>query len=224
MSKDWTGNFNSVFKTLGASNHTDKEREKNDYYATDPLALDLLSPVFPIHHKVWEPACGEGHLSKWLVEHGYDVLSTDLIDRGYGKGGVDFLKIGSSDLFRKDYGMDMLRKWYAKDNRNLSEPFDILTNPPYIYADDFILHALELIPDDGHVIMFLKTSFLEGKTRKEKIYDVNPPRYLFQFSGRIVCAKNGDFAKMAKVGSAVAYQFQIYSKHNNEHITELKWL
>ena len=33
--KDWTGNYNSIFKTLGASNHTDKEREVNDYYATD---------------------------------------------------------------------------------------------------------------------------------------------------------------------------------------------
>lgn len=26
--KDWTGNKNSVFKTLGASNHTDKERQE----------------------------------------------------------------------------------------------------------------------------------------------------------------------------------------------------
>lgn len=27
-SKDWTGNQNSTFVTLGASNHTDKERDK----------------------------------------------------------------------------------------------------------------------------------------------------------------------------------------------------
>ena len=31
MSKDWTGNSNSIYKTLGASNHTDKERETNDF-------------------------------------------------------------------------------------------------------------------------------------------------------------------------------------------------
>lgn len=39
---DWTGNKNSVFKTLGASNHTEKERQANDYYATDPIAAELL--------------------------------------------------------------------------------------------------------------------------------------------------------------------------------------
>lgn len=42
MDKDWTGNKNSIFKTLGASNHTTKERENNDYYVTDPIAIDSL--------------------------------------------------------------------------------------------------------------------------------------------------------------------------------------
>lgn len=42
MGKDWTGNGKSIFTTLGASNHTDKERETNDYYATDPIAIDAL--------------------------------------------------------------------------------------------------------------------------------------------------------------------------------------
>lgn len=40
--KDWTGNQASIFATLGASNHTDKEREMDDYYATDPYAIDVL--------------------------------------------------------------------------------------------------------------------------------------------------------------------------------------
>lgn len=42
MGKDWTGNRKSIYSTLGASNHTDKEREKNDFYATDPIAIDAL--------------------------------------------------------------------------------------------------------------------------------------------------------------------------------------
>lgn len=29
--RDWIGNKNSIFKPLGASNHTDEEREENDY-------------------------------------------------------------------------------------------------------------------------------------------------------------------------------------------------
>ena len=32
---------------------------------------------------VLEPACGEGHLSKRLIELGVEVHSSDLIDRGY---------------------------------------------------------------------------------------------------------------------------------------------
>ena len=44
MGKDWTGNGKSIFTTLGASNHTEKEREINDYYATDPIAVDALIP------------------------------------------------------------------------------------------------------------------------------------------------------------------------------------
>lgn len=154
-------------------------------------------------------------MSKWLLEHGHDVLSTDIADRGFGISGVDFLKVKPTDI----------ADWYAKDNRNLSEPFDILTNPPYSQAVPFVLHAIDLIPDDGHVIMFLKTTFLEGKQRKKLIYDVNPPRYVYQFSERVLCAKNGDFDYTRRhVGSAVAYMWAIFNKHNDEHKTEIKWI
>lgn len=219
MSKDWTGGFNSVFKTLGASNHTDHERGDHDYYATSPRALELFSPLYPIAHKVFEPSCGEGHLSKWLVEHGHDVLSTDLVDRGYGIGGVDFFKVGEGgDVFGDCQGTKLLREWAN------GETFDILTNPPYNVSLDYVLHAIELIPDDGHVLMFLKTSWLKGKERKRRLFDINPPRYLYQFSGRIVCAMNGDFERMKKCGSAVGYAWYVFNKTNPEHKCEIRWI
>ena len=34
MAKDWVGGSAAVFKTLGASNHTDADRQREDYYAT----------------------------------------------------------------------------------------------------------------------------------------------------------------------------------------------
>ena len=40
--KDWKGNHKTTFTTLGASNHSNHEREKHDYYATDPIAADLI--------------------------------------------------------------------------------------------------------------------------------------------------------------------------------------
>lgn len=42
MAKDWTGNYNSVFKTLGSSHHTDHDRQPYDYYATEPRASTAL--------------------------------------------------------------------------------------------------------------------------------------------------------------------------------------
>lgn len=38
-----------MFVTL---NHTDKEREDNDYYATDPVAIDALCKSFDFPNKV----------------------------------------------------------------------------------------------------------------------------------------------------------------------------
>lgn len=38
---------------------------------------------------------------------------------------------------------------------------DILTNPPYKYAKEFIEHAMTIIPDGRKVFMFLKLQFLE---------------------------------------------------------------
>lgn len=58
--KDWTGNRKSMFVTLGASNHTDKERESNDFYATDPIAIDKLVKVIQLPRKVWEWLVGQG--------------------------------------------------------------------------------------------------------------------------------------------------------------------
>jgi hypothetical protein len=58
--KDWTGNGNSIYKTLGASNHTEKERQKNDYYATEPHATELLLEKEKFSSNIWECACGGG--------------------------------------------------------------------------------------------------------------------------------------------------------------------
>ena len=198
--KDWNGGKNSVFTTLGASNHSEKERENNDYYATDPKAVDALVEVYDLPHKVWECACGEGHLAHRLAELGYDVEATDLIDRGYGQSGVDFL------CEMDNHGCDC-----------------ILTNPPYKYATEFILHAMRLLQRRGVCAMFLKTSFLEGKRRRDELYKVMPPRYIFQFSERMVCAKNGDFEAMEKVGSAVAYCWIIWEK-GWEGDTIIRWI
>ena len=85
--RDWIGNKRTVYTTLGASNHTDKDREQHDFYATEPKAIELLLKRESFAPNVWECACGAGHLARVLNMHGYNVRATDLIDRGYGVGG-----------------------------------------------------------------------------------------------------------------------------------------
>ena len=199
--KDWNGNGNSIFKTLGASNHTDKEREEHDFYATSPIAIDKLHNTGELTCKnIWECACGEGHLAKKLVEYGYNIKATDLINRGYGEGGVDFLA--------------------CKDKFN----GDILTNPPYKYAAEFTLKALDLVPEGNKVFMFLKLTFLEGKKRYDELFSKYPPKKIYVFSQRVLCAKNADFDGMkAGGGSAVAYAWYVWEKGYTGN-TIVKWI
>lgn len=58
--KDWTGNSKSIYTTMGASNHSNKERQNEDYYATEPKATQLLLEVEQFSPVIWECACGGG--------------------------------------------------------------------------------------------------------------------------------------------------------------------
>ena len=58
-------NYRKIFTTLGASNHTNEERQVSDYYATDPKSLILLLQTgIKLNHKILEPCCGGGSLVK----------------------------------------------------------------------------------------------------------------------------------------------------------------
>ena len=177
MTKDWTGNRKSTYTTLGASSHTNHERAENDYYATEPRCMsDLLSLDLGIYN-VWECACGEGHLANVLNIAGVLGRASDLIDRNYGEHGVDFLT-------QSDY-------WDGW----------IVTNPPYRYALEFCKKAIELSPN---VAMFLKLTFLEGQERFH-FFKEYPPKYVYVYSSRRICALNGDFESISSGASAYAW-------------------
>jgi hypothetical protein len=61
-------------------------RVPHDFYPTPPEAVRALLSVETFTGSVWEPACGDGAISKVLIEAGFEVVSTDLIDRGFGTG------------------------------------------------------------------------------------------------------------------------------------------
>lgn len=186
MAKDWTGNSRSSHATLGARNYALNEREENDFYATEPKALELLLERETFNKDIWECACGDGHLAKVLESHGYNVRATDLVQRNYGRGGYDFLETSTV--------------WQG----------DILTNPPYKYAQEFVEKSMEIIEDGNRVAMFLKIQFLEGKARR-KMFEKYPPKLIYVSSSRLHCALNGDFEKYSK-SNAVCYAWYIWEK------------
>ena len=189
--KDWTGNAKSIFTCNGASNHSEGERQQHDYYATEPKAVELLLEQECFSPYVWECACGEGHISEVLKAHGYKVKSSDLYNRGYeGTETIDFLTVKKEDI-----------------DHDFSR--DIITNPPYKYAKEFVEKALEISMNSTKVAMFLKLTFLEGKARK-KLFEIAPPKRIYVFSSRVKCAKNGEFENIGS--SAVAYAWYVWEK------------
>ena len=189
--KDWTGGEKSIFVTHGASNHSDSERADLDYYATPAEAVEklLFAESYSFSHNILEPACGGCHISKVLAEHGFDVVSYDIIHRGAEQqtGIQDFLKY----------------------NPQLHNKRDIITNPPYKYATEFAEHALDISGDKVKVAMFLKLTFLEGGKRK-RLFDKYPPVRIYVFRNRIDCWKNG--IKPEKESKAVCYAWFVWEK------------
>ena len=178
--KDWVGNASVI-----NCNRRKENAETNDYYATDPMAVKMLLELEEFSENIWEPACGEGHISKVLEAHDHRVESTDLIDLGYGLGGYDFLK---NPFFSSFDG-------------------DIITNPPYKYAKEFVEKALDIVKPGCKVAMFLKLTFLASRGRKNLFMD-QPPQTVYVSCGRLECGKNGKF-----VGeSAVDYAWFVWKK------------
>ena len=173
-------------------------REKNDYYATDPEAMRLLLKHETFNLNIWEPACGEGNLSEVLKENGYNVYSTDLINRnGYPDETFDFLNTEN--------------KWFG----------DIVTNPPFKYTTEFVLKSLESIDTGSKVAMFLKINYLSGKKRYKEIYSKCPPYRVYVFTGRMACSKNNK-PEGFKHG-AMDFAWMIWEK-GKIGPTELKWI
>lgn len=212
MNKDWTGNARSTWATLGASNHADHDRAEHDFYATEPLAMELLMEVEQFYGTIWENCCGMGHLSEPMINKGYTVISTDLIDRGYGKGGIDFFTC----------------------NETLGD--NIVTNPPYAYALEWVVHSLELLKEGKKLALFLPLTFLESDKRR-KMFNETPPKTIYVASNRLLCGINGDFTAKDKNGktiydkdgnpkrmsSAKAYAWFVWVK-GEYGIPQIKWI
>lgn len=182
---------NSVFVTNGASNHSATIRQKEDFYATPPEATQKAINELKKYYdtslwSVWEPCCGQGHISKVLSDNQINVVrNSDLVDRGFGEKDVDFLK-----------------------QENLGNANVIFTNPPYKYFDKFLKHSLNIMSKGDLYICLGRIQILEGIERG-KIYNENPPSYILVFRKRINCWKDGIETKES---SAICYCWAVFEK------------
>ena len=136
-----------------------ENRDPHDFYATPAGATEALLRHEKFRPLLWEPACGDGAISKVLEFNGYEVFSSDLIDRGYGE---------TRDFFDFDCGLTL--------------PFGIVTNPPFKCVERFIWHALGLGAET--VAMFLRLQFLES-IRRKAFFERSPFAKLLVFSDRV---------------------------------------
>lgn len=180
-----------------ASAQTDdpENREEHDFYPTHPSATRALLSVETFDGPIWEPACGEGDLSRVLIDAGYDVVSTDLVDRGYGEAPVDFLR-----QFR-------------------SRAPNVVTNPPFKHAMAFTNCALQ--HSTGKVAMFLRLAFLEGQ-RRGPWFQRTPLRRVWVMSSRVPMQRSR-IATDDDTGGVLAFAWFVW-EHGYQGEPTIGWL
>lgn len=153
-----------------------------DFFPTPAWATHALIDNETFEGDIWESACGNGAMAEVLATAGNRVISTDLVDRGYGEGGVDFLHT----------------------NRRAA---NVVTNPPYNAAEGFVRSGLHAA--DRKVALLLRLAFLEGANRQRTVFTENPPSRVWVFSERITFYPEGAIQKGT---GTTAYAWFVWDK------------
>lgn len=126
-----------------------------------------------------EPAANRGHMVAPLREYFGHVIASDIHDYGAGFGQRDYLFGPLAHLSCTDW---------------------TITNPPFRLAEPFVERALRL--SRVGVAMIVRSAFLEGVGRFERLFSQHQPSHVLQFSERVVMHKG----RLAPEGStATAY-------------------
>lgn len=141
------------------STHSNADRGM-DFYPTPTCAIEALIRIESarIPRTIWEPACGDGAIVKPLLAAGYNVIATDLLDRGCGTGGIDYLTAPVPSLAK-----------------------GIITNPPYRIAQAFLTKAIRDVP---YSAWLLRMNFVESLSRLP-FFKTTPPARILVSSRRL---------------------------------------
>jgi ParB-like chromosome segregation protein Spo0J len=163
-------------------------QQKDGFYRTPAATTRALLKVEKFPARVWEFACGDGAIAVVLIDAGYDVVSTDLVDRGYGEGGVDFLEQTEK---RADAA---------------------ITNPPFALDDDFALHAIGL--GIRKFALLARLTWLEGVERHKRLFSQYKLARVWVFSARQTLWR-GDDEAAEDDGGQTAYAWFVFELDHN---------
>lgn len=178
-----------------------KVNTPTDFYETPSWATKALLDVESFKGGIWEPCSGHGAISKVLKQTYRPVVSSDIMPDAYGQGNVDFLQQSYMPLSPGP----------PTTIRN------IVTNPPYRHAQEFVEHAIKLLPltteYSGKAAFLLKLTFLESAKRK-KFFEKYPPKKVWVFSNRVTMFPHGQ--PEPKNGGTIAYAWFIWEAGYND--------
>ncbi|TAL79971.1 MAG: hypothetical protein EPN75_08760 [Beijerinckiaceae bacterium] len=178
-----------------------KRRAKGDgyeFYPTELWVTLALLERFSFRGPIWECCCGDGELAYGLRLRGYDVIASDLIDRGYGTPGIDFL------------------------TKQPKRPFgSIITNPPYKDAAAFVARARQF--PGVMVAMYMPLSFCQGAKRTENFWPVDPPDLIVTVADRATMYPRGQEGENAGM-MATAWYIWAGGPPKPGYDPRMKWL
>jgi hypothetical protein len=131
------------------------------------IVLPLIGPEEIKLIAVREPACNRGYMAKPLAEYFGDVIATDIFDYGYER------QRPTSDYLFGPH--QYAAEW-------------TFTNPPFRLAEQFIKWSFETPLWRGTAVI-VRSAFLEGSNRFEKLFSVRPPAIVAQHVERVIMTK-----------------------------------
>jgi hypothetical protein len=173
----------------------------HDLYETPAVAVETLLRVERIPHRIWEPACGPGAITRVLRANKHHVVASDLVD--YKSPDQDYS------------GWDFLLT-----NTLTFEVDCILTNPPFKLANEFVAKAIELCP---RVYMLLRLAFMESE-RRTPILDSGNLCRVHVFRKRLpMMHRAGWEGRKANSGMAFAWFTFIRGYHGPIELRRVSW-
>jgi hypothetical protein len=173
---------------------TDYRRHPFDYYREDAGCVHKLLDAVTFDGAIHDPACGAGNIPRTAAGRGYAATGSDIVDRGFGTV-IDFLE-------------------------DRSPRCNIVSNPPYVLAERFVLHALSIV--ENRVAVLVRLAFLEGQGRRKRLYLPHPPEQVLVFATR-PSMPPGDL-QIEATGGKVAYAWVVWLKGWASRKSTIGWL